>query len=170
MMIFFDRYRIVKSKKYIDKVITDDGTQDISEDKTRVTIDKKSYEIELTERSKLPPSLQEIIKNPEKRKKLVVYINPPYAEVGSNPGNIGKVGVQQSRTHDKYQEDLKVAGKELFAQFLMRIYCEIPQCVIANFSTLKNLQGSAFLSFRKKFRAKLEKIFGSVFKCMMVCY
>jgi hypothetical protein len=31
--------------------------------------------------SKLPKPLQDIINNPEKRKKLVVYINPPYAEV-----------------------------------------------------------------------------------------
>jgi predicted RNA methylase len=33
--------------------------------------------------SKLPSPLQDIINNPEKRKKLVVYINPPYAEVSS---------------------------------------------------------------------------------------
>lgn len=33
--------------------------------------------------TKLPQSLQEIINNPEKRKKLVMYINPPYAEVSS---------------------------------------------------------------------------------------
>ena len=32
--------------------------------------------------SKLPQSLQDIINDPEKRKKLVIYINPPYAEVG----------------------------------------------------------------------------------------
>ena len=29
---------------------------------------------------RLPQSLQEIINDPEKRRKLVVYINPPYAE------------------------------------------------------------------------------------------
>jgi hypothetical protein len=33
--------------------------------------------------TKLPPPLQDIINNPEKRKKLVMYINPPYAEVSS---------------------------------------------------------------------------------------
>jgi len=108
---------------------------------------------------KLPQSLREVINDPEKRKKLVIYINPPYAEVGSKPGDIGKVGVQQSVTHDKYQTVLRVAGKELFAQFLIRIYSEIPHCILANFSTLKNLQGSAFAYFRKEFRAKLEKIF-----------
>jgi hypothetical protein len=30
--------------------------------------------------SKLPQSLQDIINDDEKRKKLIVYINPPYAE------------------------------------------------------------------------------------------
>ena len=52
-----------------------------------------------------------------------------------------------------------MAGRELFAQFLIRIYKEIPNCKIANFSKLKNLQGTAFEDFRKQFRAKLEKIF-----------
>ena len=32
---------------------------------------------------KLPPSLKSIIEDPAKRKKLVIYINPPYAEVSS---------------------------------------------------------------------------------------
>jgi len=33
--------------------------------------------------SKLQESLQDIVNNPEKRKKLVIYINPPYAEAAS---------------------------------------------------------------------------------------
>jgi 16S rRNA G966 N2-methylase RsmD len=33
--------------------------------------------------TKLPQSLQDIINNPQKRKKLVIYINPPYAEAAS---------------------------------------------------------------------------------------
>jgi len=33
--------------------------------------------------TKAPKSLQNIINGPEKRKKLVIYINPPYAEAGS---------------------------------------------------------------------------------------
>ena len=34
--------------------------------------------------SKLPAPLLDIINNPEKRKKLVIYINPPYAEATSS--------------------------------------------------------------------------------------
>ncbi|MDR1458767.1 MAG: hypothetical protein LBI60_00915, partial [Bacteroidales bacterium] len=32
---------------------------------------------------KLPEERRKIVSNPEKRKKLIIYINPPYAEVSS---------------------------------------------------------------------------------------
>jgi len=54
---------------------------------------------------------------------------------------------------------MKRASGELFTQFLIRIYKEIPDCIIANFSTLKILQAPNFLDFRKEFQAKLEKFF-----------
>jgi hypothetical protein len=49
--------------------------------------------------------------------------------------------------------------REMYVQFLTRIYCEIPQVVLANFSKLKNLQAPMFSDFRAFFRAKLEKLF-----------
>jgi len=107
---------------------------------------------------KLPQSLQKIINDPEKRKKLVIYINPPYVEGDSAMGR-GRRGVQHSKIHKRYQPLIKRAGAELFAQFLIRIYCEIPGCALANFSKLKNLQAPNFSHFRKEFRAKLEKLF-----------
>ncbi len=109
--------------------------------------------------SKLPKPLQDIINNPEKRKKLVIYINPPYAEHGSNASGKAKVGVNLSRTHDKYHYQLSGANRELFAQFLIRIYNEIPDCKIGEFSKLKTLSGSQFSEFRASFRAKLVKTF-----------
>jgi hypothetical protein len=108
--------------------------------------------------TKLPQSLQEIINDPEKRKKLIIYINPPYAEV-SSVGVKGKAGVNQSKTHSKYNEILGTAGREIYAQFLIRIYAEIPDVIIAEFSKLKLLQGSAFISLRNFLRAKVEKMF-----------
>jgi hypothetical protein len=51
------------------------------------------------------------------------------------------------------------AGRELFAQFLIRIYSEFNGIILAEFSKLKILQGSAFLSLKDHFQAKLEKIF-----------
>jgi hypothetical protein len=107
---------------------------------------------------KLPKPLQEIINNPGKRKKLVVYINPPYAEVSSKDIK-GKVGVNLTRIHTKYNSILGTAGRELYAQFIIRVYSEINGSILADFSTLKNLQGSAFKNFRLHFRAKIKKIF-----------
>lgn len=108
--------------------------------------------------SKLPQGLQDIINDDQKRKKLIIYINPPYAEVSSKAEK-GKVGVNLSKIHTKYNSILGTAGRELFALFLIRIYSELNGVVLAEFSTLKILQGSAFLSLKDLFQAKLEKIF-----------
>lgn len=108
--------------------------------------------------SKLPQGLQDILNDEKKRKKLIIFINPPYAEVSSKAEK-GKVGVNLSKTHTKYNSILGTAGRELFAQFLIRIYSELNGVILAEFSTLKILQGSAFLSLKDHFQAKLEKIF-----------
>lgn len=108
--------------------------------------------------SKLPQGLQDIIKDKDSRKKLVIYINPPYAEV-SSVGDKGKAGVNQSKTHSKYQNLLGTAGREVYTQFLVRIYAEMDGAIIAEFSKLKILQGSAFLKVRAYLKAKLEKMF-----------
>lgn len=107
---------------------------------------------------KLPDSLFDIINDPEKRKKLVIYINPPYAEV-SSIGTKGKAGVNQSKTHSRYNDILGTAGRELFTQFLIRIYTELNGVIVGEFSTLKILQGSAFISLRLYLKAKIEKMF-----------
>ena len=104
--------------------------------------------------SKCPEELQEILNDTEKRKKLVVYINPPYLEIAGT-----KLGANLNNTHDKYADKLAVANREVYAQFLMRIYYEIPKCRIAVFSKIKALQGSNFSVFRSHFQAKLERIF-----------
>ena len=108
--------------------------------------------IPISKGGKMPDNLYDIITNDKKRKKLVVYINPPYAEV-SSVGEKGKSGVNQSKVHTIYSRELGGAGRELFAQFLIRIYSEIRGCKIAEFSTLKIFNGSAFKTFRTNFRA-----------------
>ena len=108
--------------------------------------------------TKLPQSLQDIINDEEKRKKLVVYINPPYAE-GDNRKGIGRRDIQVSKIHNKYAKQLEDANREVFVQFLARIYFEIPNSVISEFSKVKTLTGSHFKVFRKNFQAKLEKCF-----------
>jgi hypothetical protein len=114
--------------------------------------------------TKLPQSLQDIINDVEKRKKLVVYINPPYAEATStktisNSNSLHKESVGKSITKDKYEKLLNQASKELYVQFLFRIYKEIPGSIIANFSKIKTLQGNHYKEFRNLFLAKLEKLF-----------
>ena len=120
--------------------------------------------IPVSKGGKMPDSLYTIINDEEKRKKLVVYINPPYAEASSRDTVIGtgenksKVATQ-TKVYEQFKTIVGTACRELFAQFLVRIYSDIPNCKIANFSTLKNLQSSNFKKFRFFFRAKLEKIF-----------
>lgn len=95
--------------------------------------------------SQLPQGLQDIINDEEKRKKLVIYINPPYAEAAtkSTISNTGKnktdVAVNTS-VYKNYKDKIGIGGRELFAQFFTRIYSEIPNCLLAEFSTLKILQ------------------------------
>ncbi|MCL2072891.1 MAG: hypothetical protein FWH18_03140 [Marinilabiliaceae bacterium] len=110
--------------------------------------------------SQLPKSLQDIINDPKLCRKLIIYINPPYAEAGSKTSKDNKSGVAKiHKMAEKYKKYLGKARNELFAQFLTRIYLEIPESFIANFSTLKNLQSQNFIDFRQIFLAKLEKIF-----------
>ena len=109
--------------------------------------------------TQLPVGLQNIINDEAKRNKLIIYINPPYAETMSK-GEKHKAGLNKSMINDKYLINMgKCANRELFVQFLTRIYCEISTCKIAHFSTLKILQSPYFSDFRKMFRAKLEKVF-----------
>ncbi len=113
---------------------------------------------------KLPADLLKVILDPEKRKKLVIYINPPYAEAGNARTVVGtgenRSGVAKEHTiHKRYREKIGKASNELFALFLARIYDEIPNCWIAEFSKLKILQSSNFSDFRTFFRAALTTFF-----------
>lgn len=114
--------------------------------------------------SELPQSLQDIINDEEKRKKLIVYINPPYAEAGNTKQRTGTWKNKswttiENKTYEKYKSLIWKASNELFAQFLIRIYKELEWCKIAEFSTLKALQGANFDKFRNTYQAKLEKAF-----------
>ena len=114
--------------------------------------------------SKLPKSLQEILKNDEKRKKLIIFINPPYAEAGTTAQTAGtgknKDGVALGNaTYERYKDSMGKASNELFAQFFFRIYKEIPHCHLAAFSKLKYINSSNFVKFRETFQAKFLKGF-----------
>lgn len=107
--------------------------------------------------TKLPQSLKEIINDEEKRKKLVIYINPPYAEGDTHSENKTiRKGVAKSKIYYKHKDNLGQVVSELFIQFLGRIYSEIPGCTIGTFSTLKYLNSPKSSKFRNFFKAKAE--------------
>ncbi|WP_283447974.1 hypothetical protein [Helicobacter pylori] len=108
---------------------------------------------------KLPKSLQEILKDQEKRKRLIIYINPPYAEAGnkakmSGTGEHKAKVARNNKVYETYKDLLGSGTNELFAQFFMRIYKELDGCIMASFSTLKYLNSSHFKKFREVFKAK----------------
>ena len=112
----------------------------------------------------LPDGLKNIINSEEKRKKLVIYINPPYAEAATKRTITGtgenKTDVSVSTTaYEKFKNRIGLAGRELFALFLIRICSEIPGCIIGNFSKLKLLLAPTFKKFRKQFTYRLNSIF-----------
>ncbi|MCV3371573.1 hypothetical protein L8T99_06060 [Campylobacter lari] len=126
--------------------------------------DKVDDKGNIIQKSKLPSNLQEILKDENKRKKLIIFINPPYAEAGtsSTRNNTGKNKnkvARENRICEKYKEILGKANNELFAQFYIRIYCEIDGAVLATFSTLKYVNSSNFDDFRETFKAKFLKGF-----------
>ena len=108
--------------------------------------------------AKVPEDLKKIISDEEKRKKLVIYINPPYAEADNRKGE-GRRGVAENLIHDKYANILKKAQRELFALFFFRIHEELQRCKLAQFATLKALCASNFADFRNVFKGTIKKSF-----------
>jgi hypothetical protein len=109
--------------------------------------------------TKLPQKLQEIINDPEKIKKLVIYINPPYAEATTARTVTGtgenKTGVSTNNSINKdYNSKIGNASNEIFALFMAKIYDNIPDSILAQFSKLKFIQGSNFNRFKEFFKAK----------------
>ena len=109
---------------------------------------------------KLPNDLLAVLKDPAKRKKLVIYINPPYAEAGNGrtPAGTGKnrTGIAISHSvYEKHKTQIGKAAQELFALFIIRIFTELKIGFIAHFSTPKILFAPNFSKFRDFFTAAL---------------
>ena len=123
---------------YLNDDITDDGKIDYS----------------LT--NKLPQALRDAIAS---GKKILVLINPPYAEA-TNADNVsseshieGKTDVSKTRISNMMLE-YGYAKRELFVQFLARLSSEIPSATIAMFSTLKYVNAPNFEKFRELWSAE----------------
>jgi hypothetical protein len=109
---------------------------------------------------KMPDDLYKIINDEEKRKKLVMYINPPYAEASSYGSESIPQVANESKVFNKYKNEIgSDALNELFTQFFIRIYKEIPDINFAVFSTLKYITSDKYVKFRKIFKTRFEKGF-----------
>lgn len=125
---------------YLNDDITDDGKIDYS----------------LT--NKVPVGLRQAI---AEGKKILVLINPPYAEA-ANANNVSteaganaesKLGVSKTFVA-KSMDKQGYAARELFVQFLVRIAQEIPTATLAMFSKLKYVNAPNFEKFRDEWNAK----------------
>jgi hypothetical protein len=114
--------------------------------------------------SKLPQALQDIINDEEKRKKLVVYINPPYAEASSAKTVTGtgenKSGVTSNfKINELLKPKIGAATNEIFALFMANIVDKIPGCILGQFSKMKFINGSNFVKFKDFFLAQYKSGF-----------
>lgn len=103
--------------------------------------------------NKVPEGLRKAI---AEGKKILVLINPPYGETGSGigKGDKNKKEVEQTRVNRMMRDQqLGYASKEMFVQFLVRIAAEIPNAVLAMFSTLKYVNGPNIERFRASWNA-----------------
>ncbi len=108
--------------------------------------------------NKMPLALRQAIAdaNAKKKdaKKILILMNPPYAEAGSALGQDSKKHVSKTRAACCMMENYGKASNELFAQFLARIQTEIPRATVALFSTLKYVNATNFESFRSVWHGK----------------
>ncbi|MGB8516505.1 MAG: hypothetical protein WCD45_01320, partial [Gallionella sp.] len=100
--------------------------------------------------NKIPAGLRKAI---AEGKKILVLINPPYAEAANTLGNASKTDVATTRTAAN-MGDYGYASRELFTQFIARIAQEMPNATLAMFSTLKYINASNFEKFRQVWNAK----------------
>lgn len=119
---------------YLNDDITDDG------------------KIDYTLTNKVPESLRKAI---SEGKKILILINPPYAESGEGGAGLGnKEGVAKTKVSKYLMEDYGKSKNELFTQFIARIYQEIPNATLAIFSKLKYINASNFEKFREIWNAQ----------------
>lgn len=114
--------------------------------------------------SKVPQPLQNIFRDEEERKKLVIFINPPFKEAATKTTVTGTgentIGVAvNSKIYKSYSDKWGISCRELFAQFMVRIYEQINGCKIGQFSKLKIPVAPNFFGFRKYFEARAGRSF-----------
>lgn len=115
-------------------------------------------EIDYNLTNKIPQKLRTAI---AEGKKILVLINPPYAEVTSGGNTVSgkvetehKAGVTNTKTASLLMSEYGKAKNELFTQFLARIALEIPTATIGIFSKIKYINAPTLEMFRSVWSAK----------------
>jgi len=114
--------------------------------------------IDYTLTNKVPEGLRKAIAD---GKKILVLINPPYAEamsadnISNNEKAESKLGVSKTRVAS-IMDTQGYATRELFVQFLVRLSLEIPSATLAMFSKLKYVNAPNFEKFRETWNAKYK--------------
>lgn len=101
--------------------------------------------------NKVPQALRDAI---AQGKKILVLINPPYAEAGNAQGKGAKGEVAKTKFAATAMEKYGKARNELFTQFVARIAQEMPTATLAMFSKLKYVNAPNFEEFRNNWNAK----------------
>lgn len=125
----------------------------------------ESGEIDYSLTGKLPPELRQAISDLKAQKKgakkLLVLINPPYAEVTSGGNTVAdveegssKAGVTATMVAKTLMREYGKATNELFMQFVGRLHKEIPSATLAMFSKLKYISTPTLDTFREAWKAK----------------
>ena len=124
--------------------------------------DDGSIDYNLT--NKLPVSLRKAIQDAQSgkagAKKILVLINPPYAEATNADNAVhgneakNKTDVKRTKMADVGMPEYGRSSNELYLQFLARIAHELPTATLAMFSTLKYINAQASEEFRNVWNAR----------------
>jgi hypothetical protein len=120
--------------------------------------------IPVSKGGKLPDKLFDIINDPEKRKKLIFLINPPYGEAANARTRTSKstankmenkAGVKESKTNERFKGIIGgMALNEKYIQFFARIHADISGCKMAAFVKPKYVSGPNMKKFRDFWKAR----------------
>lgn len=111
---------------------------------------------------KLPSALRDIVMDPARRSRLVVYMNPPYVGGGDLRTCRGGRGVMSDRSvvfKNSFASRLsKRWGSiaDLYVQFFLRCYEDLSGCVMGAFSPITYISNLNFARFRSLFRGSFR--------------
>ena len=91
-----------------------------------------------SENGKVPDSLYEIIKDDDKRMRLIIFINPPFYYTNST----------------KLFPEIRDANREIQMVIWYRLFKKLPKAIIASFGKIRFLTSSNYNEFNKLFHVK----------------